>query len=118
MRKHRGGDDSRILNLYPMMDLIPFLETTQDCNRIFYRWFSDICLLEPALERLVFLDVLLILVQSRGADTAKIAARQRGFKHVGCVDGSLSPASPHESVQLVDKQNDVSGFLDFLEDRL
>ena len=72
--------------------------------------------LEAALQRAVFLDVLAVFVQGRGADAAQLAARQQRFEQVGGVHGAFGRARAHHRVQLVDEQNDFAlGFLNFFE---
>ena len=72
--------------------------------------------LEPALERLVLLDVLAILVERRRADAAQLAARERRLEQIRRVVAAFGGAGADERVQLVDEQDDPAlGGRDLLE---
>jgi hypothetical protein len=72
-----------------------------------------------ALERGVLLDVLLVLVERRGADRAQLAAGEHRLEQVGGVDRTLGGARADDRVQLVHEQDDGAlGLLDLLEDGL
>ena len=64
--------------------------------------------LEPALQGLVLLEVLLVLVQRRRADGAELAAREGRLQDVGRVHGPLAAAGAHERVDLVDEQDHLA----------
>ena len=117
MRQHRRGKDRGIFDLHAVVNFIAFLEAAQNGDRVLDGRLSDIGLLKPPLERFVFLDVLLVFVQRRCADASQITARQRGFQHVGGIDRPFGAAGADQRVKLVDKQDDVGRFLNFLENR-
>ena len=96
------------LIFHAVMDLVAFLETAKNRDRVFDRRLADVGLLETAFERLVLLDVLLVFVERRGADAAQITARQRGFQHVGCVHRAFGAAGADQRVKFVDEENDFA----------
>src|SRR3982074_2262949 len=101
------------------MNLVLLLEATKDRDRIFGRGLAYEDGLEAPLECGIFLDVLAVLVERRGADAAKLPTRQRGFEQVGGVHGTLSGARAHQGVELVDEHDDLAvRRLYFLEDGL
>ena len=119
VRQAGRGDQRRVADADPVVDLVALLETAQDRDRVLERRLADVDRLEAALERLVLLDVLPVLVERGGADAAQIAARQRRLEHVGGVDRALGAARADQRVQLVDEQDDAAGGrLDLLEDGL
>ena len=65
--------------------------------------------LETALQRLVFLDVLLVLLQRGGANGVQLAARQGRLEQVGRVHGAFAAAAgANERVHLVDEEHDLA----------
>ena len=56
----------------------------------------------------VFLDVLAIFVERRGADAAQLAAGQGRLEQVGRVAAPFGRAGADDRVQLVDEQDDVA----------
>src|ERR1700722_9428310 len=62
--------------------------------------------LEPAGERGILLDVLLVLGPGGSADRSQCAARQRRFEKVGGIARSSGSARTDECVHFVDEQND------------
>ena len=74
--------------------------------------------LEPALQRRVLLDVLLVLVERGCPDALQLAAGQGGLQHVGRVDCPLRAARADDGVQLVDEKHDVARGEDLLHDAL
>ena len=93
------------------MHLVLFLESAQDGNGVFDRRLSDVDRLEAALQSRVLLDVLLVLVERRGADAAQLAPGQGRLEHVRGVHRSLGRTRPDQSVQLVDEEDDRAGRL-------
>jgi hypothetical protein len=93
------------------MDLVTFLQTTQDGDRVLDRRLGDQYLLQPSFECRVFLDVLAILVEGRGADAMQLASGQGGLEHVACIHGSFGLAGTDHGVNLVDEEDDLSFLL-------
>ena len=101
------------------MDLVLFLETAQDRDRVLEGRLADEHGLESPLEGGVFLHVLPVLVERRGADAPELAPGQGRFQHVGGVHRPLGRAGADERMKLVDEEDDLSfGFRDFLENGL
>ncbi len=111
MRQRCRGDDRRVGNLDPVVDLVAFLETPQDRDRVLDRRLVDEHLLEAALQRRILLDVLAIFVERRGADAVEFAARERRLEHIAGVHRAFGLAGAHHRVQLVDKQDDLAFLL-------
>ncbi len=102
-----------------MVDLVPLLQAPQDRDRVFDRRLVDVDRLESPFQSRVLFDVLLVLVQGRGADGAQLAAGERGLQHVGGVHRPFRGAGSDQRVQLVDEKDDRAlRFLDLLQDRL
>ncbi len=71
-----------------------------------------------ALERGVRLDMLLELVPRRRADTADLAARERGLENVRRIERAGRGSGADEVMDLVDEQNHVRIFLRFIDQLL
>ena len=67
--------------------------------------------LEPALERSVLLDRLVVLLQRRRADALQFAAGKRRLQDVGRIHRALGAAGADHRVDLVQKEDDVSAAL-------
>ena len=75
--------------------------------------------MESSFERGVLLDVLAVLGQGRGADGAEVSSRQGRFEEVGGVHRTLGGAGADQSVELVDKEDDLAIRVhDLLQNRL
>ena len=99
-----------------MVDLVALLEAAQDADRVLDGGLAHVDGLEAPLEGGVLLDVLLVLVERRGADAAQLAARERGLEHVRGVHRALGRARADDRVQLVDEEDDLAlGLGDLLE---
>ena len=61
---------------YPhaMVQLVPQLQPSQDAHGVLGAGLTDVHLLEPARQGFLRLDVLPVLVDGRGANTAELAA--------------------------------------------
>ncbi|OPY04407.1 MAG: hypothetical protein A4E66_02593 [Syntrophus sp. PtaB.Bin001] len=90
------------------MNFIPLLKPPKDGNSIFNVRFPDHDGLETPLQGRVFLDVLSVLIQSCGANTAQLAARQGRFEHVGCIHGPFRSSGADHRMYFIDKQNNFT----------
>src|SRR5829696_344472 len=108
-----GRDDSVLRDLHPVVCLVTVPEAEEDRHRLVHRRLVDEHGLEAPLQGLVLLHVLAVLVERGRPDDLELATRERRLEHVRGVDSALRAASPHDGVELVDKQNDV--FLLLLE---
>ena len=88
------------------MDLVAFLQSAQDGDRVLDVGLVDEHLLEPPLQRGVLLDVLAVLVERRRADAVQLAPREGGLEHVAGIDRAFGLSRPDHRVQLVDEQDD------------
>ena len=93
-RRHKRG----ILDAHSVVQLVAFLDAAQDRDRVGHRRFADEHGLEAALEGRVFLDVLAVLGQRRGADAVQLTACQRRLEQVGRVDRALRSSGPDQRV--------------------
>ena len=112
-----GSDDGVILDAHLVVVLVFLLQTTQDGNGAFLVGFIDHDNLETTLQGLVLLEVLLVLVEGRGADAAQFSTSQGRLENVGSIHSTAALASTHKGVDLIDKQNDFAVCLgDFVND--
>ena len=111
------GNERRVGDMHPVEELILLLQSAQYCDRVVGAGLQHVDRLEAPLEGRVALDVLLVLAQGGGADDVQVAARQRGFEHVGGVHRALGGARAYHRVYLVYKEDYFAlGALDFFND--
>jgi hypothetical protein len=91
-----------------MVHLVLFLQAAQDGDGGLHAGLAHQDLLEAALQRGVFLDVLAVFVQRGGAHAVQLAARQRRLEHVARVHGALGLAGADHGVQLVDEDDGLA----------
>ncbi len=119
MRELRRGDQRGIADADTVVDFVLVLEAAEDRDGVVDGRLLDHHRLEPALERLVLLDVLAILVERRRADRAELAAGERGLQQIGGIGRAFSGTGTDERVQLVDEHDDAAlGRGDLFEHRL
>ena len=111
VRERGGGDQRRVGDRDAVVGLVAALEPAQDRDRGLDGRLADVDRLEAPLERRVLLDVLLVLVERRGADGAQLAAGEHRLEQVGGVDGALGGARADDRVQLVHEQDDLAARL-------
>ena len=88
--------------------LVALLQAAEDRHGVLLRRLIDHHFLESALQRLVLLEVFLVLVERRGADGAQLAARQRRLEDVGRIHRTRRLAGAHEGVYFVDEEQDFA----------
>ena len=107
MGQYRRRHECRVLDADAMMNLVALAKPAQDADGVFDGRLVDHHRLEPPLERCVFFDVLAVLVERRGADRVKLAAREHRLQHVRRVHRSFRRPGAHDGVQLVDEEDDL-----------
>ena len=89
------------------MHLVAFLEPAQDGDRCLDAWLVDGDRLEASLQCGILFDVLAVLIERGGADTAEFASGELGLEHVGGIGCALGGPGTNQRVQLVDEQDDL-----------
>ena len=97
-----------------MVFLVTLAKSFENLDRFVLRRWLDNDLLETTCKRVVFFDVLTILVQRRGTDTLDLTTSQCWFKNIGSIDRTFSTTSTNERVQFVDEQDRVFGTTHFV----
>ena len=98
-----------------MMVFIPFAESF-NCFGI--RRFGNLNGLESALQSSIFFDMLAVLVVRCCAYYLQFAASQHGLEHIRRIHCSVSRSRADNSVNFVNKQNNVSARLHFFKNFL
>ncbi len=102
-----------------MVELIFFLQTPEDRDRLFNRRLSNVDGLEPSLKGGVLLNIFPVFVKRGGADAAELAPCQRRLQHVRCVHGALRAPCADDRMELIDEEDHrARGLVDLLEHRL
>ena len=108
-----------VLNTHLVVVLITLLQSSQYADGISLVRLVDGHCLEASLQRLVLLEVFLILIESGGTDSPQLASCQRRLQDVGGIHGPLASSCPHKGMNLVDEQYDVAiGSSNLLDDSL
>ncbi len=106
--ERHGGDERVVLDADAVVCLVFLFQAAQDgYGRSLVR-LIDHHFLEPALQRLVGLEVFLVLVQCGGADGAQFAAREGGFQDVGGIHRAGGLACSHQRMDFVDEEDYLS----------
>ena len=84
-----GSDKGRILDADAMMHFIPFLQASQDRDRVLHTRFLDENGLEAALQGTVFFDIFAVLVDGRRTDAAQFPAGQHRLQDVAGIHGAF-----------------------------
>ena len=115
----RGGDERSVLNLDAVVDLIPFLQTTQDRDSVLNGRFVDHDRLETAFQRGVLLDIFAVLIKRSRTNAVQLAAGQHRLEQVAGIHRAISLARTDDGVQLINKEDDLAlGLLDLVQDAL
>lgn len=77
--KRCGGDERLILNFDAVEHLKAFLQAAQDGDGILHRRLIDHYGLEAALQRRIFLNILMVFVERRCADAVQLASCKHGL---------------------------------------
>ena len=107
-RELHGGDDGLVFDADAVVILVALLEAAQNGDGGHLVGFVDHDLLKATFQGLVLLEVLLVLVESGGADGAKLAAGQGRLEDVGGVHGALALSGAHQGVDLVDEEDNLA----------
>ena len=90
------------------MDLIPFPQPAQDGDRVGHGRLAHIDRLKTPLEGRIFLDVLTVFIEGRGADGSELPAGECRLQEIGCVHRAFGRSGPHHRMQFVDEENDLT----------
>ena len=119
LRELHGGNAGIVLYAHLVVVLVALFQSAQDADGTQLVGLVDHDGLEASLQRLVLLEVFLILVERGGSDGAQFAACQCGLQDVGSVHGPLAAAGTHQRVYLVDEEDDASlGLRHLVDDAL
>src|SRR5690606_19467135 len=84
---------------------VALTHAAQDVYRVLDGRLVHIDRRKPPFERAVLLDMLAVLVQSRGTDATQFTAGEGGLQHVAGVHRALGGPGPDDGVQFVDEED-------------
>ena len=102
-----GRFERLVLKHHAVMTFVLILKTLEDFNRLLLRRRMDDDVLEAPLQRSILLDELAVLIECRGSDALHLSTGKSRLENVGSVDGSLRSSGAYESMELINKENDV-----------
>ncbi len=119
MRQLHGGNNRLIHNPDLMMRFVFFFQSPKNRNRVGLAGFVHHHRLETPFQRLVFLEILLILIEGGRTDSPQFPARQGRLQNISRVHGPFALSGSDQRMDLVDKQDDLAfGLHHFVHDRL
>ena len=104
VRKLGCRDDGFVFDTHLVVHLVAFFQPSQYRYRVGYVGLVYQHTLEPARQRLVFLEIFLIFGKCGRTDGPQLASRQRGFQYVCRIHSPFASAGSHEGVYLVDEE--------------
>ena len=90
------------------MNLIALLETAEDCDRVLNRGLLDPDWLKAAFEGCILFHIIPILCGRGSSDCSQFTASQLRLEEIGSINRSLTCTSPHDSVKLIDKEDNLT----------
>ena len=114
--KRCGGDKCRVVNLDAVINLVTFLQTAKDGNRVLNGGFGNGHGLETALECSILFDVFAVFVKRCCADAVQLAACKHGLQNVARIHCAVGLAGADNGVKFVDEHDDPAfAALDFVK---
>ena len=111
-----GGHERAIGDVHAVEDLVLLLQATQDRDGVLDGRLAHHNGLETTRERRILLDVLAVFVERGRADRVQVATGERRLEDVAGVHRTLGGTRAHDSVELIDEQDDLAlGLLHLLE---
>ena len=111
-RQLHGCHDGLVLDAHLVVVLVALLESAKDRYAACLVGLVHRHRLEAAFQRLVLLEVFLVLVERGGTDGAQFATGQCRLQDVGCVHRTRAVGTgPDECVYLVDEEDALTGRL-------
>ncbi len=110
VRQHGGGNKSRVGDTNLVMLFVFLLQSTQNGNRVFHCRFRNHDRLETASQRCILFYMLAIFIQSRCADAVKLTTSKSRLEKVRRIHGAVGLSSPHQSMHLVNEEDDIAVF--------
>ncbi len=104
LRQLYGGDNRFVADTHFVMVFVAFFQSAQNRYGTCFVRFVDHHFLESAFERLVLLEVFLVLVKCCSAYAAQFAAGEGRLENVGGVHGAFSFTRAYKGVDFVDKE--------------
>ena len=101
-------NDCLILNFYAMINLISFLQTTQNSDGILNRRLIDHNRLEPTFQSRVFFHILSVFIQCSCTDTMQLTSCQHRLQQVACIHCAVRFACTNNRMQLINKEDNLT----------
>ena len=115
----RRGNKCAVMDPDAVVDLITFLQSAQDGNRVLHCRLIHLDRLEPSLQSRIFLNVLAVFVQGRGPDAVELSPCQHRLEKVPGIHTAFRPARADNGMQFIDEKDDPAfTAADLLQDRL
>ena len=114
-RQLDDGGHHRVGNAHAVVLFVVDAHALDNLDGFQDRGFLDLDGLKAALQRGIFFDILAVLGKRRRADDLHLPAGERGFHNVGGVHRTVRVARADDGMDLVNKQDDVSGSFNFAD---
>ena len=110
-RKRNGSLDGSLGVVDVVVLLVAVLKTVDDRNGVVVVWLANVDRLETPLKCSVLLDMFTILFCRSCTDDLDFSTRQRRLKDGCSIDGALCGACTNDSVNLINEEDVILGFL-------
>src|SRR5690554_5983111 len=107
MRKRRRRNQSPVLNLHTVKNLIPFFKASKYRYGILNVGFGYRNRLKTSFKNCIFFDIFPIFVNSGGADTMEFASCEHGFKYISRIHCAFGSSRSDNVMQFVNKQENL-----------
>ena len=105
-----------ITNLHLVVILITLSQALQNSNAVGHGRLFNGYLGKTPRQSSIFFDMFLILFLRRSSNCPQGSTSQGWFQDIGRIQGRINPtARPHDSMQLIDKENDMTVFFDVID---
>ena len=106
-----------ITNLHLVVILIALSQTLQNSNAVGHRRLFNSDLGKTPRKGCIFFDMLLVLFLRRSTNCPQGSPSQSWFQDIGRIQGRINPAArAHDSMQLINKEDDMAVFFDIIDD--
>ncbi|SFV59571.1 hypothetical protein MNB_SV-10-1206 [hydrothermal vent metagenome] len=98
-----------------MVCLQSVFDSSEDLQCFVDARFVDFNRLETSLECRIFLEVLSVLLECCGTNGMEFTTCQCRLENIGSIHASLTRTRTDNSMDLIDEKDDVTRFLDFVD---
>ena len=108
MERVAAATNALIGDLDAVINLVAFLQATQDGNGVLHGRLIDHNRLETTFQCRILLDVLAVFVQRCRTDAVQLATCQHRLQQVACIHRAFGLAGANDRMQLIDEKDNLA----------